>query len=417
MKTMTLTILAALTIGCAAKQAEEPDTFYPEADADSDSDSDSDSDADADADSDSDADADSRDNDHDGFTVGEGDCDDTDDEVYPNAEEVCNGIDDDCDDRIDEGLATTEFFEDYDGDGYGDPAVDIDACEEPDGYTTNNLDCDDTDNDVNPEGDEISWNGIDEDCDGYDFSGEDCVEEALDLTMGWIDAWGEYYDYDDTAGSFLLHSYTFTDKIVDVNPNSTTAEAGADGLTIDVVIETDMTINANLAISGFVLTESCDVTIGPVPVVYTGTVELNVDGDSIGGTVELSHVVVGAISTSFGSGCSVGVLDMVASLYGYDLTSFVDADVELTAQDLGDTIEADLMHWDIPAACDGDDGGSSGGGGSGSSSSDCDDGDVEDCDGDCFPEDYVGDGFCDDGTSIYGNFYCAYFDYDAGDCD
>ena len=30
-----------------------------------------------------------------------GDCDDDNDEVYPFAEETCNGIDDDCDDDVD----------------------------------------------------------------------------------------------------------------------------------------------------------------------------------------------------------------------------------------------------------------------------------------------------------------------------
>lgn len=53
---------------------------------------------------------DSTDNDGDGVTV-VNDCDDDDPTVYPGAIEVCNGKDDNCDGRVDEGF-------DKDGDGY-----------------------------------------------------------------------------------------------------------------------------------------------------------------------------------------------------------------------------------------------------------------------------------------------------------
>jgi hypothetical protein len=58
--------------------------------------------------------------DGDGIPVGE-DCDDTDADSYPGAEELCDGRDNDCDGEADEGLETTAF-PDRDGDGYGDDA-------------------------------------------------------------------------------------------------------------------------------------------------------------------------------------------------------------------------------------------------------------------------------------------------------
>ena len=60
----------------------------------------------------------------------------------------------------------------------------------------------------------------------------------------------------------MFHEYWFTEKELDVNPNRTTATQGDDALTIDVEIETDITIDSHLRIEG-ILNQECDVTIGP----------------------------------------------------------------------------------------------------------------------------------------------------------
>jgi RHS repeat-associated protein len=44
------------------------------------------------------------DNDNDGYTVSGGDCDDNDPSVNPGAKEICNGIDDNCNGQVDEGV-------------------------------------------------------------------------------------------------------------------------------------------------------------------------------------------------------------------------------------------------------------------------------------------------------------------------
>jgi hypothetical protein len=92
-----------------------------------------------------------------------GDCDDVEAEVNPDASEVCNERDDDCDDEVDEGVTLT-FFLDGDGDGYGRLDATTEACTEPAGYASEGGDCDDALPEVNPGATEVC-NGMDDDCD------------------------------------------------------------------------------------------------------------------------------------------------------------------------------------------------------------------------------------------------------------
>ena len=81
----------------------------------------------------------------DGWVPVDGDCDDADPYVYPNAEEICDGVDNDCNDTIDDGLESETYYADSDGDSLGNPDETIDACDQPTGYVDNMDDCDDTD--------------------------------------------------------------------------------------------------------------------------------------------------------------------------------------------------------------------------------------------------------------------------------
>ena len=98
------------------------------------------------------------------------DCDDSDPAVNPAATEQCNEIDDDCDglvDDEDDSFTEGTFYLDSDSDGYGDASQTLvqASCETPEGYTTQDGDCDDSDPAVSPAGDEVC-NGRDDDCDG-----------------------------------------------------------------------------------------------------------------------------------------------------------------------------------------------------------------------------------------------------------
>ncbi len=105
----------------------------------------------------------SEDADGDSYPADE-DCDDTDASVNPGAVEICDGIDNDCDDDVDEGVLDT-YYADADADGFGDPDAAVEACDAPVGHVPSATDCDDMDADVYPSASE-RCNGVDDDCDG-----------------------------------------------------------------------------------------------------------------------------------------------------------------------------------------------------------------------------------------------------------
>ncbi len=94
-----------------------------------------------------------------------GDCDDSDAAVHPGADELCNGIDDDCNGTVDDGWVSSTWYADLDGDGWGNPDDTLTGCEQPADHVARDGDCDDTDAQIHPDAEEVC-DGADNDCDG-----------------------------------------------------------------------------------------------------------------------------------------------------------------------------------------------------------------------------------------------------------
>lgn len=122
-----------------------------------------------------------------GFAAVPGDCDDSDGTVSPNATELCDRSDNDCDGSIDEDDAVDAltWHADVDTNGYGDADATTTACAQPSGYVANSEDCDDSSDAISPDSAEVC-NSIDDDCDGAIDDDDSSVSDR--------GAW--YIDYD-----------------------------------------------------------------------------------------------------------------------------------------------------------------------------------------------------------------------------
>ena len=157
-----------------------------------------------------------------GYVADATDCDDLEAVSYPDAHEVCDELDNDCDGDVDEEAEDAqEWHRDLDGDGFGDADTTMLLCSTPTGYVLDDLDCDDSMVEVYPDADEIC-NGVDDNCDG-----EVDEDEAVDAATWYLDADGDGYGGTDwtTTGcdapsGYLADSTDCNDLREDVNPGA-----------------------------------------------------------------------------------------------------------------------------------------------------------------------------------------------------
>jgi len=137
------------------------------------------------------------DRDSDGFTFGQGDCDDVSQAINPGSEETCNGFDDDCDGVVNEGFSdwTAYFYYlDLDGDGYGEFDGGVSTCSAtpPTETAPEYGDCAPLDPSVHP--------GASDTCDGVDKNCNGVLDEPTVKPVFYADTDGD--GFGDPASTF-----------------------------------------------------------------------------------------------------------------------------------------------------------------------------------------------------------------------
>ena len=150
-----------------------------------------------------------------------GDCNDADPLINPNATEICDGIDNDCDGLTDDGLVFAMYYVDADGDGFGDEATGVEFCSQPQNTITIGGDCNDANDQIYPGATEIC-DSEDNDCDGS-------TDEGLNFITYYTDADNDGFGTGNTGVSlcevpgpgFSSNNEDCDDTNGQINPNST----------------------------------------------------------------------------------------------------------------------------------------------------------------------------------------------------
>ena len=143
-----------------------------------------------------------------GFVLNSSDCDDSNAAINPSISEICNQIDENCNNQIDEGVQQ-EFYADQDGDNFGSPSNSILACTIPFGYVSNATDCDDSDSYIQPGAIEIC-NSIDDNCNNQ-------VDENILFNIYYQDADGDTFGNPNSTISYCTLPYGYVANNADCN--------------------------------------------------------------------------------------------------------------------------------------------------------------------------------------------------------
>lgn len=154
-----------------------------------------------------------------GYIADSADCDDSDAAINPDADEVFDSKDNDCDGLVDEGFVVTTWYFDGDSDNYGDANTSTEAIDAPAGYIGDNSDCDDSNANINPGASE-EFDGVDNNCNGE-------VDEGFNPVTWYFD--GDADGYGDANSTLLdiTQPAGYTDNGNDCDDNNAAINPGA----------------------------------------------------------------------------------------------------------------------------------------------------------------------------------------------
>ena len=192
------------------------------------------------------------------------DCNDTDILINPDAPEACNGIDDNCNALIDDGLIIYTLYADADGDSFGNPSVVVDTCIETlPGYVSNDLDCNDLLASIYPGATEVC-NALDDDCNGI-------IDDNLTFTWLYQDADGDLFGNASVDTLVCMPITGFVSDSTDCDDSNLAIYPGAMELLNGVDDDCDKLIDEGLGLNFY----SNGISIYPNPTTGFLSIELN----------------------------------------------------------------------------------------------------------------------------------------------
>ena len=199
-----------------------------------------------------------------GLSADARDCDDDDAAIHPGVDEACDGIDNNCNGEVDEGLVRLKvWYFDGDGDGFGAQYPAQHACGKPgEAWVSVAGDCNDADALVHPDATEVCNGNVDDNCDGLADDFDDHLDLSTRITYhrdADLDTYGNPQVRTLTCGAptgYVLDDTDCNDNRSDVYPGAPEVCSGydndCDGLAddadpdIDVSTQRDFFVDADL---------------------------------------------------------------------------------------------------------------------------------------------------------------------------